>query len=130
MRWPWRRDEPEEVKQREEGAERIITVGKELESEAVGLDQVDVVRGWMRELTPDCDGQVYVHRSWGTLVAIADGRPPVSVTFVDGEHVWYPVPLGPVSDHEPLTWDQVERVMIHALTSPERPNWLRWVRLV
>ncbi len=138
MRWPWRRDEvvvtdaavgerAEWVAVRSSSLSFRRTV---MASGTARLDEPDVVRAWLRGMQPDREESVLVHRSWGTVVAIADDRRPASVLLSHGEQGWYAVPLGPVPDDEPLTPTQVEQVMLEALTAQERATWLRWVPIL
>jgi len=61
-------------------------------------------------------------------VASASDGEPLSVFLGDGEHTWYAVPPGGALD-EDLSQRQVERLMLEAVSSPERPAWPEWHRL-
>lgn len=93
------------------------------------LDERDTVAGWLTELPRASDQQVFVHRSWGTVVAVADGKHPVNVFWTDGDTTWYAVPPGTVEDQD-LTPEQVKHVLLEALTSPGPPSWPQWRVLV
>jgi hypothetical protein len=113
-----------------ETAERLTRRGLfRVEGESAALTDRETVRRWLQELRADRDQQVLVHRPWGTVAAVADGRHPVAVVMFDGEHSWSATAPGAVGSQE-LTPDQIEHVMLEALTTPSRPQWPTWVNLI
>jgi hypothetical protein len=100
-----------------------------IQSESVALNDRLTVQRWLRELRPERDQRIFVHRSWGTLVAIADRRDPVDVLLTDGETTWFATIRG-TTNEQPLTPEQIEHVMLDALTSPAPPNWPEWEVLI
>jgi hypothetical protein len=58
-------------------------------------------------------------------VAISDGTHPVSVIGTDGEHSWFAVPRG-AADNAELSLQEIEKIMLDALTSAMRPSWPDW----
>jgi hypothetical protein len=93
--------------------------------ESARLDDAETVRRWLRELRPETDQQILVHRPWGTMLAVADRVHPIAVLLTVGKRSWFAVPRGADDDAE-LTADQIETIMLDALTSPTRPNWPDW----
>jgi hypothetical protein len=113
-------------------AERLTTSGSfrlQVATESVSLSERETVQRWIRELSPDSGAQVFVHRRWGTLAAVSDGRNPLAVVMSTGEHSWYATPPG-APDTQQLTLEQVEQVVLDALTASERPAWPAWHALV
>lgn len=53
-------------------------------SRAQGDVTVETVRRWIRTWRPEGKQQVHVHRSWGTVAAMSDGKHPVEVVRTDG----------------------------------------------
>jgi hypothetical protein len=100
-----------------------------IQSESVALNDRETVQRWLRELRPERDQRIFVHRSWGTLVAIADRREPVTVLLTDGETTWCATIRG-TTNEQPLTPEQIEHVMLDALTSPAPPDWPEWQVLI
>ena len=80
---------------------------------------------WLRELRPEFDQQILVHRPWGTMLAVADKIHPISVLLTVGEQAWFAVPPGADDDTE-LTAHQIETIMLDALTSATQPTWPDW----
>jgi hypothetical protein len=112
-----------------EVAERLTRHGLfRVDREAVSLSDGDTVRLWLRRLASERDQQVLVHRPWGTVAAVADGRNPLTVVMSDGEHSWVAAAPGSVDDQD-LTPEQVEHVMLDALASSARPEWPKWCDL-
>jgi hypothetical protein len=94
--------------------------------EQAALTDGDTVRSWLRDMGPD--DTVLVHRAWGTIAARADRSLPPGVLFSDETGAWFAAP--PETDEERLlTWFEVERIVLDAMTSPARPSWPRWVAL-
>ena len=60
---------------------------------------------------------------------MADGRHPVGVILYDGEKSWLATGPGAAEDQE-LTPDQIEHMMLDALTADGRPQWPDWHYLV
>ncbi|MEU5791504.1 hypothetical protein ABZ754_27740 [Micromonospora purpureochromogenes] len=120
----WRRRKPPE-----NVAELLTSTGPfRVAGEQVELGDRETVRRWLRELDPDLGQQVFVHRPWGTVAAVSDHRDPVAVVMSDAEgRPW--AAYVPGADHrEHLTPEQVESVMLAALTSdgpPAGPDWRR-----
>src|SRR5215203_800520 len=105
-----RRRRPEDV------AERLTGHGPfRVARAAAELSDRETVQRWLRELHRDRDEQVVVHRPWGTIAAVADGRHPVTVILSAEEKSWYAAAPGAADDQE-LTPDQVEHVLLDALT--------------
>ena len=105
-----------------------------VEEETASLSDAETVRRWIRTLRPEADQQVHIRRSWGTVAAVTDRKHPVCVVLSDGEHSWVAEPPDGAattrSGYADMTLEQVEHVMVDALTSPERPRWPRWSDLV
>jgi hypothetical protein len=129
MAW-WRKRGPMDV------AELLVPRGqfRGVDRESTTLDDRDTVLGWLRTVRPGVDRQVFVHRSWGTVAAVAEERYPddVGLYLSDGDTSWAAVAPGSPEDLRQchLTPDQVEHVVLDALTSPERPAWPDWRYLV
>lgn len=96
----------------------------------MSLSDADTVRRWIRAIRPEADQQIHIRRPWGTVVAMADRKQPMAVFLSDGEHAWVAEPPDapqPTKGHyADLTLEQVEHVMVDALTSRERPEWPKW----
>ena len=97
-------------------------------AEQTTLDDRTTVQRWLHDLGAT-DQQVLVHRPWGTLAAVADGRHPVEVVMSDGESSWTAEPPG-ADGMRRLTPEQVQHVVLDALTSTGPPEWPAWRRLV
>jgi hypothetical protein len=97
--------------------------------QSTSLDDRETVQSWLRELRPDRDQQVFVHRSWGTVAAVADGRHDVAVLLSHGGKSWFAVPPGG-PDKAHLTPDQIEHILLDAMTAPKRPQWPDWRHLI
>lgn len=111
-------------------AERLTRRGLlKVVRESAALNDRETVRRWLRELRPERDQQVFVHRPWGTVAAVADGRHPVAVVMSDGEKSWFAAIPGAAGDAT-LTADQIEYILIDALTSPAPPEWPDWRYLI
>lgn len=107
-------------------AERLTRRGLfRVDAESASLSDGETVRRWLRELDSERDQQVFVHRPWGTIAAVADGRHPVTVVMSDGEHSWSANPPGSI-DSQDLTPEQVEHVVLDALMSSTPPDWPEW----
>ncbi|MBM7494106.1 hypothetical protein JOD64_005328 [Micromonospora luteifusca] len=98
-------------------------------SETVSLDDRETVRRWLRELDPDLQQQVHIRRPWGAIAAVSDRREPVGVVMTDNEGRSWGAYVPGADDSEQLTPQQVEDVMLAALTSTERPAGPDWRRL-
>jgi hypothetical protein len=92
--------------------------------ESAALTDAETVRQWVRELGVEADQQVHVRRAWGAVAAVYDGENPVTVVLADREHAWTAEPPG--TAHADLTLEQVEQVVLDALTSAARPQWPTW----
>jgi hypothetical protein len=105
---------------------------RRVEEESAPLSDAETVRRWIRTL--HADQQVHVRRPWGTVLAVHDGKPPVRVFLADGEKSWVAEPPDATTKakggYADMTLEQVEHVMVDALTSPDRPQWPRWSFLV
>ena len=123
----WRRDSRPRL---EDTAERLTVRGIfRVDRDSAPLGDRATVQGWLRELHRGRNQQVFVHRRWGTIVAVADGRHPVTVILHDGEKSWLAAAPGAADDQE-LTPDQVEHVLLDALAAESRPQWPDWRYLV
>lgn len=125
MEWLWKllgRPAP-----REDVAERLSTYSLfRTRAETVELDDRETVRRWLRELDPDLQQQVHIRRPWGVIAAVSDRRYPVSVVVQEPDGRSWGAYL-PGADHrEHLTPEQVEHVMLAALTSTGRPDGPDW----
>jgi hypothetical protein len=119
-----RRRRPEDV------AERLTGRGLfRVARESAELSDRGTVQRWLRELHRARNQQVLVHRRWGTIGAVADGRHPVTVILATEEKSWYAAAPG-AADDQALTPDQVEHVLLDALTASSRPQWPDWRYLV
>jgi hypothetical protein len=111
-------------------AERLTKPGLfRVAQESASLSDRKTVQRWVRELSAERDEQVLVHRPWGTVAAVADGRNPIGVVLSDGEHSWFAVPPGAV-DAKDLTLEQVEHIVLDALTASEQPAWPEWRAMI
>ena len=107
-------------------AERFVSVGLLRSSrETADLGDRATVTRWLRELVHADDQQVLVHRPWGTVAAVAEGGHPPAVVRSDGENSWFATEPGAPDDRS-LTPDQVEHVVLDALTSAQAPAWPDW----
>jgi hypothetical protein len=121
----WRRAPTSPVQARD-WAERLTGTGRRgVAQETADLRDEGTVRQWLAELGAARDQQVLIHRSWGTVAAVADGRRPVAVVLSDGDHSWSACRPSLPGDDE-LSADQVTALMIEALTSESRPAWPEW----
>jgi hypothetical protein len=112
-----------------DSAERLTTRGLvKTARESAALGDRETVRRWVHELHPERDQQILVHRPWGTVAAVADGRHPVTVLRSDGDDSWFAVVPGAADDRS-LTPEQVEHVLLDALTASGPPDWPEWRRL-
>jgi len=122
----WRRDRP----QLEDVAERLTRRGLfRVDRDSASLSDHGTVRTWLRQLHPTRDQQILVHRHWGTIGAVADRRHPVTVILHDGDKSWFATAPGAADDQQ-LTPDQVEHILLDALTADSRPQWPDWHYLV
>ncbi|MET8910083.1 hypothetical protein [Micromonospora sp. NPDC004551] len=95
-------------------------------TETVGLDDRETVRRWLRELDPDLRQQVHIRRPWGVIAAVSDHRDPVGVVLQEPDGRAWGAYVPGADRREHLTPEQVEDVMLAALTStgrPEGPDW-------
>ena len=106
-------------------AERMTGGLLHLRREQAELGDRDTVQRWLREMRPEHQAQVFVHRPWGTLVAVADRGDSVGVFLSDGKKTWVAATPG-ASDGQHLTPEQIEYVVLDALTSPGPPSWAEW----
>jgi hypothetical protein len=112
---------------RQDVAERLSTYGLfRTTTETVGLDDRETVRRWLRELDPDLRQQVHIRRPWGVIAAVSDHREPAGVVVQEPDgRAWGAYRPG-VEHREHLTPEQVEQVMLAALTSSGRPGGPDW----
>jgi hypothetical protein len=103
----------------------VFRVGRE----SAPLTDRDTVQAWLRELTVARDQQVFVHRPWGTVVAVADGRHPVGVFLSDGEKSYVAAAPGSPEGQD-LSPEQIEAVLLDALSASGPPAWPEWRYLV
>jgi hypothetical protein len=112
-------------------AERLTSRGLfRTTSDTAALSDDETVRRWLRELQLQRDQQIFVHRPWGTVVAVADRRHTVQVFFTDGDKTWVAVPPGAGDDTKDLTPAQVSLVVLDALTASAPPAWPDWRYLI
>jgi hypothetical protein len=118
----------------EEHAERTISVGrwwrrKQSISELVDVSDEATVRRWVREIEPGRDVTIVVRRAWGGVAVVATGKHPASVFLADDrETPRYAVAPG-APDDQHLTPDEVEDIIVDALTSAGPPEWPDWREL-
>jgi hypothetical protein len=126
----WLRDRLRRRKPPQDVAEWLTGAGLfRVHTERVPLTDAETVQRWLRQLDPDLNHQVHIRRPWGVIAAVTDRRNPVAVVMSDLEdRSWGAYPPGG-DGHAELTADQVEHVMLDALTSAERPAWPDWRRL-
>jgi hypothetical protein len=117
-----------------EFAERHTSVGrwwqkKRTATEPAELSDAATVRRWLNELAPGQNVTIVVHRQWGAIAVVASGEDPVSVFLSEERDIpFYAVAPG-APDGEHLAADQVERIVIDALTSTGPPDWPDWREL-
>jgi hypothetical protein len=109
----------------EEIAERLTGGLLHLEREEAELTDRGTVQRWLREMRPDHKTQVLVHRPWGTIVAVADRGESVMVFLSDGQKTRIATAPGAAEDGY-LTPEQIEYVLLDALTAPGPPTWAEW----
>jgi len=118
----WRRDRSVRL---QDVAERLTRRGLfRMDGDSASLDDRGTVLAWLRDMRPERDQQVLVHRRWGTIVAVADGRHPVGVFLYDGEKSWLASAPGAGEDQE-LTPDVLVSPTGHRVVvtvSPSRPG--------
>lgn len=95
-----------------------------VKQEVASLSDEEVVRRWVRSLRLESKDTMIVHRPWGSVAAVCDGKHPIAVFLTDGEHTWSAEPSG-AADQTALAPEQVEHVVLDALTSSQRPQWPR-----
>ncbi|MGS2618257.1 hypothetical protein ACVCAH_27580 [Micromonospora sp. LZ34] len=125
----WLRDLLGRGRPAQDVAERLTSRGPfRVSTETVPLTDRETVRRWLRDLDPDLGQQVHIRRPWGVVAAVTDRRHPVGVVMSDAEdRSW--AAYAPGTDERALTPDQVEHVVLDALTATERPAWPQWRRL-
>jgi hypothetical protein len=106
-------------------AERLTGGLLHLEGEQAELSDRDTVQRWLREMRPEHQTQVFVHRPWGTVVAVADRGESVGVFMSDGKKTWIAAAPG-ATDGQHLTPEQIEYILLDALTAPGPPAWAEW----
>jgi hypothetical protein len=110
----------------QDSAERLTSRGPlKVAREPAALTDRHTVQRWLRDLRPERDQQIFIHRPWGTVAAVADGHHPIGVYLSDGDRSWAAAAPG-ATDTQELTLEQVEHIMLDALTSPDRPRWPQW----
>ncbi|MGY0003846.1 hypothetical protein [Micromonospora sp. I033] len=95
-------------------------------TETVGLDDRETVRRWLRDLDPDLRQQVHIRRPWGVIAAVSDQRDPVGVVMQEPDGRAWGAYVPGADRREHLTPQQVEDVMLAALTSTGRPDGPDW----
>lgn len=65
----------------------------------------------------------------GTVVAVADRGESIGVFLSDGKKTWYAAAPGATED-QPMTPEQIEYVLLDALTVPGPPAWAEWRYLI
>ncbi|KAB1912909.1 hypothetical protein F8274_12325 [Micromonospora sp. AMSO31t] len=117
--------------ERQDVAERVSTYGLfRTGTETVELDDRETVRRWLRELDPDLQQQVHIHRPWGVIAAVSDHRDPVGVVVQEPDGRAWGAYVPGADRREHLTPEQVEAVMLAALTSTGRPDGPDWRPIV
>jgi hypothetical protein len=106
-------------------AERLTGNVLHLEKDQAELSDRDTVQKWLREMRPEHQTQVFVHRPWGTIVAVADRGESVGVFMSDGKKTWIAAARG-APDGQDLTPEQIEYVLLDALTASGPPTWAEW----
>lgn len=116
-------DVAERLTTRRQGLFRKVVTG-----ETVGLSDRDTVVRWLRELHLERDQTVIIHRSWGAVCVVGEGRAPTDIMMSDGDRTWYAARAGSnIPQKRPqLTPNEVEHVMLDALTSDAPPQWPEW----
>jgi hypothetical protein len=117
-----------------ENVSRHTSVGrwwqrKRTVAESVELTDATTVRRWLHDLTPGEDVTIVVHRWWGAIAVVASGADPVSVFLSEPEGTTFYAVAPRAPDDQHLTADQVERIVIDALTSIRPPDWPDWREL-
>ena len=121
----WLRDRLGRFRRPKDVAERLTGGLLRLQREQAELSDRDTVQRWLREMRPEHDTQVFVHRPWGTVVAVADRGESVGVFLSDGKKTWIAAAPG-ATDGQYLTPEQIEYVLLDALTAPGPPDWAEW----
>ena len=121
----WLRDRLGRFRRPKDVAERLTGGLLHLQREQAELSDRDAVQRWLREMRPEHDTQVFVHRPWGTVVAVADRGESVGVFLSDGKKTWIAAAPGAADDGH-LTPEQIEYVLLDALTAPGPPTWAEW----
>jgi hypothetical protein len=123
----WR---PDRRAQLTDVAERLTPRGLfRVDRDSASLSDRGTVQTWLRELHQDSRQQIFIHRRWGTIVAESDRRHPVTVILFDGEKSWLATAPG-ADERQALTPEQVEHIMLDALTEDGRPQWPDWHYLI
>jgi hypothetical protein len=104
-------------------AERLTGGLLHLEQEQAELSDRGTVQRWLREMRPEHETQVFVHRPWGAVVA--DRGESVGVFLSDGKKTWIAAARG-ATHGQHLTPEQIEYVLLDALTAPGPPAWAEW----
>lgn len=126
----WLRDLLGRGRPAQDVAERLTSRGLlRVSTETVPLTDRETVRRWLRDLDPDLGQQVHIRRPWGVVAVVTDRRHPVAVVMSDAEDRSWAAYAPGADERADLTSDQVEHVMLDALTATERPAWPRWRRL-
>ncbi len=132
MSWMWKRRAEQRASPPMDVAARVTTSGssgRQVTRESAPLSDRDTIRIWMRDLRPESRAQVFVHRPWGTVVAVAEGRDPITVIMSEGDHAWFATAPG-AAEEQALTPEQVEHVILDALSASGRPAWPDWRELI
>ena len=90
------------------------------ESRTQGLDRLELIRFLQVAQT------ISVHH--GALAYLLGINALRATEAADGEHSWFAVPPGAV-DANDLTLEQVEHIVLDALTASQRPAWPDWPAL-
>jgi hypothetical protein len=125
----WLRDRLGRFRRPKDVAERLTGGLLRLQREQAELSDRDTVQRWLREMRPEHDTQVFVHRPWGTVVAVADRGESVGLFLSDGKKTWIAAAPG-ATDGQYLTPEQIEYVLLDALTAPGPPDWAEWRDLI
>ncbi|MCN0178148.1 hypothetical protein [Salinispora arenicola] len=116
-------DVVERLTTRRQGLFRKVVTG-----DTVSLGDRDAVVRWLRELHQERNQTVIIHRPWGSVCVVGEGTAPTDILMSEGDRMWYAARAGSnlPQKHPQLAPDEVEHVMLDALTSDTPPRWPEW----
>ncbi|NIL59719.1 hypothetical protein [Salinispora arenicola] len=116
-------DVVERLTTRRQGLFRKVVTG-----DTVSLGDRDAVVRWLRELHQERNQTVIIHRPWGSVCVVGEGKAPTDILMSEGDRMWYAARAGSnlPQKHPQLAPDEVEHVMLDALTSDTPPRWPEW----